>query len=132
MNSRLMTIACVLGLLPANGPAQAYVYLRQTGNSNPNGSGVYQSGSGLTGGGAILPFFFSNNTPFVLQLSHGTMGVSAYTDDGLKTSGIYASAWTVSGFLNGNPLNPGDLVGHIVVPIPTITPVGAATIFGVA
>ncbi len=106
------------------------VWLRQTGNSNPNGNGVYQNGSSAVGGGAILPFFFTNSTPNVLQLSHGDMGVSAYTSDGLKTSGMYGTAWTPAGFFGGNPLSPGDLVGHAAVAVPTITTVGSASIFG--
>lgn len=106
------------------------VWLLQTGNSNPNGNGVYQNGPSDTGGGSILPFRLENTTSNVLQLSHGNMGVSAYTAWGLKTSDMYASAWTPSGFLGGNPLAPGDLVGHASVSMPTITTVGTGSIFG--
>ncbi len=108
-----------------------YVWLRQTGNSNPNGNGVYQNGSGSTGGGTTLPFFITNSTPNALQLSHGTMGVSAYIPYGLKTSEMYASVWTPAGFFAGNPLAPGDLVAHASVPPPAITAVGTGQLFGI-
>ncbi len=106
------------------------VWLLQTGNSNPNGTGVYQNGGLDSGGGAILPVRLENTTSNVLQLSHGSMGVSAYTQYGLKTSNMYASAWTPGGFFAGDPLAPGDLVGHASVPMPTITEVGFGLIFG--
>jgi len=124
-------IAIVAVGLVGTSVAQAqYTWLLQTGNSNPNGNGVYQNGSAATGGGSILPFRLENTTSDVLQLSHGSMGVSAYTSDGLKTSDMYASAWTPGGFWGGDPLSPGDLVGHASVPMPTITTVGAGSIFG--
>jgi len=125
-------IAIVAVGLVGTSVAQAqYTWLLQTGNSNPNGTGSYQNGSLDSGGGAILPFRLTNNTTDVLQLSHGSMGVTTFTEYGLKTSDMYATAWTPTGFWGGNPLNPGDLVGHEPVPMPTITQVGSASIFGV-
>jgi len=124
-------IALVAFGLVGTSVAQAdIVWLLQTGNSNPNGNGAFQNGSQAGGGGAILPFSLTNNTPNVLQLSHGSMGVSTITSLGLKTSDMYASAWTPAGFWGGNPLSPGDLVGHSSVPMPTITTVGSGNIFG--
>lgn len=118
----------VLGFVASTAQAQ-YTWLRQTGNSNPGGSGVYQTGMS-TGGGSYLPFFITNNTGQPLQLSHGSMGVSAYTAHGLKTSDMYAQAWTPASFFAGPPTNNGDLVGRASVSSPTITLVGNSTIFG--
>jgi hypothetical protein len=121
----------VVGALDSTVDA-GYVYLRQTGNSNPNGNGVYQNGSQDTGGGAMLPFLLTNNTSQVLQLSHGSMAVSTYTDYGLKTSDMYAQGWSPSSFWSGNPFAPGDLIGRSSVPMPDIQVVGTGSIFGVS
>lgn len=124
----LSVIALMIGFVGTSVAQADFVYLLQTGNSNPNGNGAYQNGGSSLGGGALLPFRLTNNTSDVLQLSHGSMGVSAYTEYGLKTTDMYASAWTPAGFWGGNPLNPGDLIGHASVPMPTITTVGAGDI----
>lgn len=132
LNNLFRSALIALVAIAFGGTAQAdVVWLLQTGNSNPNGNGVYQNGSGTTGGGAILPFRITNHTSETRQLSHGSMGVVAYVPFGLKTSGMYASAWTPAGFLGGNPLAPGDLVGHASVPMPTITTVGSGSLFGI-
>src|SRR5262245_35801440 len=90
-------MAVLFAILFVATAAKADVFLRQTGNSNPNGHGVYQSGESLTGGGSFLPFIFTNNTGTALQLDHGQMGVSAYTQWGLLTGDLYANAWTPAG-----------------------------------
>ncbi len=128
----LSVAALVIGLVGTSVAQADIVWLLETNNSNPNGNGVYQNGSGSTVGGAILPFLLTNNTSDVLQLSHGSMGVTAYTQYGLKTTEMYGSAWTPSGFWGGNPLDPGDLVGHASVPMPAITTVGSGELFGLA
>jgi hypothetical protein len=119
----------VLGFVASTAQAQ-YTWLRQTGNSNPGGSGVYQNGMSAAGGGSYLPFLITNNTGQALQLSHGSMGVATYSVNGLKTSGIYAQAWTPASFFANPPTNNGDLVGRASVSSPTITLVGNSSIFG--
>jgi hypothetical protein len=110
-----------------------YIYLRETGNSNPMGRGIYQSGMSAQGGGAFLPFIFTNTTSQVLQLDHGQMGVSAYTMSGLLTDGLYANAWSEAEFYGGNPLANGDLVERVGVPPPsTHEAVGSTSLFGAA
>ncbi len=107
------------------------VWLRRTGNSNPNGTGLQQCGSLDSGGGAFVTFTFTNNTATPLKLDHGQTGVSAFDFFGLKTSGLYANAWSQAGFEGGNPLGPGDIINHFGMTQPTITTVGNSSVSGI-
>jgi hypothetical protein len=127
--SFIAALFVVLGFVASTAQAQ-YTWLRQTGNSNPGGRGIYQSGYSSTGAGSFLPFVFTNTTQDVLRLDHGQMGVSAYNQGGLRTEGIYANAWSASGFMGGDPLAPGDILGRVPITQPTITTVGSTTLLG--